>query len=147
MQKPYIPQPCHEDWNAMTQQEQGRFCDVCAKVVVDFTKMRDEEIINYLQQHSKQNTCGHFRNEQLLKYEKIKIDISTLPKNISFKGLMLFCFITFFSAVFFISCHSSKHVRGKVILNDTEKSIKKEKKELKKLLKTHTKGKVDKRKI
>ena len=51
--KPYIPHPCHEDWNAMTDsetsEERGRHCDVCSKVVVDFTKMSDAEMIDYLQ--------------------------------------------------------------------------------------------------
>ena len=34
----FIPEPCHENWNKMTPQEQGRHCAVCSKVVVDFTK-------------------------------------------------------------------------------------------------------------
>ncbi|MEM8584754.1 MAG: T9SS type A sorting domain-containing protein [Bacteroidota bacterium] len=33
-----IPEPCHEDWNAMTSLEDGsRHCDSCAKNIVDFT--------------------------------------------------------------------------------------------------------------
>ena len=76
--KPYIPHPCHEDWNAMTDsetsEERGRHCDVCSKVVVDFTKMSDAEMIDYLQQHSKQKICGHFSNEQLYQAEKLEIN-------------------------------------------------------------------------
>ena len=39
-----IPKPCHEDWNAMTPEETGRFCSVCTKGVVDFTNKTTEEI-------------------------------------------------------------------------------------------------------
>lgn len=44
----YIPKPCHENWNKMTTAEKGRHCDVCSKVVADFTKMKTEEIVNAL---------------------------------------------------------------------------------------------------
>jgi hypothetical protein len=43
-----IPNPCHENWELMTPQEQGRHCKVCNKVVTDFTTMSNEEIIRYL---------------------------------------------------------------------------------------------------
>ncbi len=39
MLKLSIPKPCHEDWAAMTPNEQGRHCAVCAKTVTDFTQM------------------------------------------------------------------------------------------------------------
>ncbi|MGL4595961.1 MAG: hypothetical protein ACRCYO_00440, partial [Bacteroidia bacterium] len=39
-----IPEPCSEDWNKMTPETQGRFCDKCCKVVVDFTEKTTTEI-------------------------------------------------------------------------------------------------------
>jgi len=124
--KIHIPQPCHEDWNIMTEKEKGRFCDVCAKVVVDFTTMNDEEIIDYFQQHQKQKTCGHFRNDQILQKEKIYIDIANLPKNIPFKNIFIACFISFFSSLFFISCHNKKDhekIVGELAIVDTTQAI------------------------
>ena len=38
-----INDPCHENWNEMTPQEQGRHCAKCDKVVVDFTALDPEE--------------------------------------------------------------------------------------------------------
>jgi hypothetical protein len=34
-----IPEPCHENWHTMTPTQQGRFCNACAKEVVDFSMM------------------------------------------------------------------------------------------------------------
>jgi hypothetical protein len=58
-----IPEPCHEDWNKMTPNDNGRFCGSCSKNVVDFTNMLPDEIQVYFQQHS--NICGRFKNSQL----------------------------------------------------------------------------------
>jgi len=61
-----VPVPCHENWNNMTPNEQGRFCSSCQKDVVDFTKMSEYELILYFK-NINQNTCGRFRNDQLNK--------------------------------------------------------------------------------
>ena len=58
-----IPKPCHEDWNKMTPNDNGRFCGSCSKNVVDFTNMLPDEIQVYFQKHS--NVCGRFKNSQL----------------------------------------------------------------------------------
>ena len=59
-----IKQPCHEDWNKMTPEKQGRFCASCTKSVIDFTSMTDNEIIRYLDKSSSK-LCGRFNVEQL----------------------------------------------------------------------------------
>jgi len=58
-----IPKPCHENWEAMTPAEKGRFCSACSKTVLDFTKASDREIVTYLSNNK--NTCGRFNNYQL----------------------------------------------------------------------------------
>ncbi len=59
-----VPKPCSEDWNQMTPKEQGRHCMSCAKVVTDFTKMSDAELIDFLQS-GKGSGCGRFHQHQL----------------------------------------------------------------------------------
>jgi len=49
----------------MTPSEQGRFCDKCSKVVLDFTEMSNSEIIAYLES-KKEKVCGKFRKEQII---------------------------------------------------------------------------------
>jgi hypothetical protein len=60
----YIPEPCHENWQQMTPQDQGRFCNACAKVVVDFSVMSDKEILNYISTASSK-ICGRLEQDQL----------------------------------------------------------------------------------
>ncbi len=60
----YIPEPCHEDWQQMTPAAQGRFCQSCAKHVVDFSTMSDEQILNHISKAAG-GMCGRFANEQL----------------------------------------------------------------------------------
>jgi CarboxypepD_reg-like domain/Secretion system C-terminal sorting domain len=62
-----IPEPCHENWQQMTPNEQGRHCMSCQKTVVDFSIMSDKEILNYISTASS-SVCGRFDNGQLNKH-------------------------------------------------------------------------------
>jgi len=62
-----IPEACHQDWDKMTAQDKGRFCGSCQKTVVDFTTMSDQQVLNFFNTKTDQNTCGRFTNEQLNK--------------------------------------------------------------------------------
>jgi hypothetical protein len=67
-----IPEPCHENWQQMTPNEQGRHCMSCQKTVVDFTLMSDQEVLDYISRASS-SVCGRFNNHQLDKtYEEKK---------------------------------------------------------------------------
>lgn len=59
-----IEEPCHQNWDQMTPQEQGRFCGSCQKMVVDFTLMSDQQLLNYFATAS-DNVCGRLANDQL----------------------------------------------------------------------------------
>ncbi|NII28239.1 T9SS type A sorting domain-containing protein [Pseudoflavitalea sp. X16] len=61
-----IPEPCHENWQQMTPNEQGRHCMACQKTVVDFTLMSDQEILDHISRASSA-VCGRFNNDQLNK--------------------------------------------------------------------------------
>ena len=77
-----IAEPCHENWNSMTDKEQGRFCGSCQKTVVDFSIMTDQEILNHLSKASQQ-VCGRFYNDQLHK----ELKVATTKKRFSFAYL------------------------------------------------------------
>jgi outer membrane protein OmpA-like peptidoglycan-associated protein len=59
-----IPKPCDENWDAMTQQGEGKFCSNCKKLVVDFSQMTNKELLGYFSV-GKIVSCGRFHNSQL----------------------------------------------------------------------------------
>ena len=61
----HIPEPCHENWNKMIPVEKGRFCGSCQKQVVDFTNMKDEQLIAFFKRESTGSVCGRFMQDQL----------------------------------------------------------------------------------
>jgi hypothetical protein len=62
-----IPQPCSEKWETFTPSENGAFCNSCSKIVVDFTKMGDDEIVEFIN-NQPAHACGRFRSDQLKVY-------------------------------------------------------------------------------
>jgi hypothetical protein len=45
----HISEPCHEAWDAMTPNTQGRHCDACVKTVIDVTSMEPVQAHHFLQ--------------------------------------------------------------------------------------------------
>lgn len=63
-----IKRPCSENFEKFTKTEQGGFCESCCKEVIDFSKMSDNELLNYFNT-SNGKTCGRFNVSQLKTYE------------------------------------------------------------------------------
>jgi hypothetical protein len=59
-----IAEPCHEDWDRMKPAAKGRFCDSCAKSVIDFTGMTEKQIAAFFKNRP-QNICGRFHTSQI----------------------------------------------------------------------------------
>ncbi len=59
-----IPEPCGEDFNAMTPVKGGKFCGSCEKTIVDFRTMNDYQILDFYQQNNGK-ICGVFNQVQL----------------------------------------------------------------------------------
>ncbi|MBT1697006.1 carboxypeptidase-like regulatory domain-containing protein [Fulvivirgaceae bacterium PWU4] len=62
-----IPKPCSEKWENFSSTTNGALCGSCNKVVVDFTSMSDEALIDFFSK-TKGHTCGRFRPDQLTTY-------------------------------------------------------------------------------
>lgn len=60
-----IADPCHEDWNKMTDSEKGKFCGSCQKQVIDFTDMTDAQLATFFKKKSTGSICGRFYDDQL----------------------------------------------------------------------------------
>lgn len=70
-----IADPCHENWDKMLEEEKGRFCLSCAKPVVDFSRMTNEDIIHYFEQNAGKKVCGRIATHQhdtpISNYQKV----------------------------------------------------------------------------
>lgn len=60
-----IPEPCQQNWDGMTPNSDGRFCNSCAKTVVDFSMMSDEALLNYFTKKTQDHVCGRVYPDQL----------------------------------------------------------------------------------
>ncbi len=59
-----IPHPCSQNWDDMTPQQQGRFCDHCRKTVIDFTTWSDTALYNFFSKNN-DHVCGRFLSSQV----------------------------------------------------------------------------------
>ena len=59
-----IDNPCSEDWNTMTENEQGKFCSSCSKNVTDFTSLSNSEILAIYDKNPVKH-CGRLTKSQL----------------------------------------------------------------------------------
>ncbi len=60
-----IAEPCHENWDAMTTVEKGKFCGSCQKQVIDFSNMSDRQVAEFFKKPTTGSVCGRFMADQL----------------------------------------------------------------------------------
>ena len=78
-----IPEPCHKDWNSMTPDANGKFCNSCSKSVIDFTNKTDTEIHAMMMDRKDEKVCGHFNKTQVNRPLSLTIPFHILPRNLS----------------------------------------------------------------
>jgi hypothetical protein len=106
-----IPEPCHEDWNTMQADAQGKFCGSCNKSVIDFSNKSDMEIKNILLEQKGKKICGHFKKTQVDRPLNFRVDLNQLPKNVSStKAFAISLFLVFGTLLF-----SCKDINGQTI--------------------------------
>jgi hypothetical protein len=121
-----VPQPCHASWYKMQETENGRHCKSCTTVVIDFTKMNDQELRTWFKEHRDESFCGHFklsqveRNHIVIKRKEL-INNHWSPMQIA----RIAIFIVFFSSLF--SCkpadeNDTRHIELS-IESDTELTV------------------------
>lgn len=111
-----IAEPCHENWDTMMEVEKGRFCNVCSKDVVDFTRYSDVEIVDYFEQLKSKpsgSICGRFKSKQIdapLKRIEVPLNSFYTLENSTHQFLWMMLFII---GVFSVSCNEGPK-QGKV---------------------------------
>ncbi len=111
-----IPEPCHEDWAQMTPEQQGRFCGVCSKTVVDFSNKSDQEVDAIIEEKKGEKVCGRFRVDQVAAPVTLNIPPFVAVKTMSLKKLFaIAAFLVFGTGLF--SCQSNQgELVGKIAI-------------------------------
>ncbi|HXD91951.1 MAG TPA: hypothetical protein VNX01_01995 [Bacteroidia bacterium] len=108
-----INEPCHENWQDMTPNQQGAFCKVCNKNVVDFSKKSITEIKSFFAEKAEGKICGRFEKKQLVYLSFDDFFNSFKYWALSKKFAVIF-FFTFGFLSLTTNAQSQKHLTGKV---------------------------------
>jgi hypothetical protein len=123
-----IPEPCSEDWNKMTPNEKGAFCQKCALDVYDFTNKSADEIREVLTLNMANPVCMRIEPRQL---DKLNSDFSAwkIQNKQSYQRAWIFTLFVIFGMTLF-SCEEDEEpvVKeyqkiGQAILNEQEDKV------------------------
>lgn len=59
-----IASPCSENFGNMLSVSEGKYCEVCAKTVIDFSQMTDNEIATFIHLNKGKEICGTIQPQQ-----------------------------------------------------------------------------------
>lgn len=116
-----IKSPCQEDWNQMTKESEGKYCNACAKTVIDFTNFTDAELQQYFLSYSSKSdsVCGRFTTEQA---------VAQRPE-VSRNKFFLWCWFIITTILLFFSKQSkAQQIVGEIAPPIEQTNVKKTKK-------------------
>jgi hypothetical protein len=102
-----ITNPCSENWNEMSKNEQGAFCQKCASQVYDFTNKSSLEIKQTLLSLVGQPVCGRITNKQEMELNEEFNRWMNRQNRQSFQSQLLFALLIVFGLGLF-SCENQK---------------------------------------
>lgn len=102
-----INKPCSENWNEMSKNEQGAFCQKCASQVHDFTNKSSLEIKQTLLSLIGQPVCGRITSNQEVELNEDFNRWMNRKNQHSFQSQLLFALLIVFGLGLF-SCENPK---------------------------------------
>jgi hypothetical protein len=119
-----IQAPCSADWNKMSEQNNGRFCESCQTLVVDFSTKSLDEIQNYFKEYSNQKVCGNYHIRHTSESPKWMNILTFFEYFLNKIKLRKFAFIMLTIVLFIAGC-TRKHLKGRYSYsNDKSKKSK-----------------------
>jgi hypothetical protein len=109
-----INEPCHENWQEMTPNQQGAFCKVCNKDVVDFSKKSITEIKSFFTKEAEGKICGRFEKQQIA-YLSFDDFFASFKYWVLSKKLAVIFFFNFGFMAFTSCAQGGTHMTGKVV--------------------------------
>jgi hypothetical protein len=117
-----IDEPCNENWEVMSAVQKGRFCNVCSKDVIDFTKFTDDEIVEYFQRRSdikSEKICGRFKASQIESpIKKVEVPMNSFYRLENSHQMVLWVMMVLIG-VFSVSCHDAPQM-GKMQIQEND---------------------------
>lgn len=116
-----INKPCHENWDAMTPNEQGAFCGKCVKTVVDFSSKSIEDIKTFFAIKQDEKVCGRFERAQLtsLSFDAFFSEFKGFNFTKRFAVIVYFTFgVWLFNSSNGVA-QTTKHLKGDVQVNNS----------------------------
>lgn len=110
-----IKNPCHENWNDMKLNNDGRFCLKCSQTVIDFTNKKPDEITVLLKNHVNENPCGKFNVWDV----KTTNRFDTVLWKLNIKGFRYLA-LALVAVLFVTGCKTTKHRKGKFRSNPSK---------------------------
>lgn len=65
-----IKRPCGQEWKRMQDLGKKRYCASCSKIVHDFTRYTDEQLISFFKEEREREVCGR------IEYSRLNKDLS-----------------------------------------------------------------------
>lgn len=124
-----ILNPCNENWSSMSPNKKGRFCNSCNKTVVDFTKMRNNEIQKFFIENSNnESICGYYKFNQVESEKNTRYTyLRDRFNRIKVKPIKILALFSLSLAFMFSSCIMGKRAEQiseeELIENDTTNKI------------------------
>jgi hypothetical protein len=122
-----IAKPCHENWNKMSEEEQGRHCAVCSKVVKDFTGKKTEDILQVIK-NAEEEVCGRIGIQHLTpanKKQKIFFWAHTVFYRKALYPLLAFLGVGFILKRTHAQTVDHYPIKGKMVVRDQHNPTKK----------------------
>ena len=98
----------------MTPGDQGRFCNACAKTVVDFSMMSDLQVLNYFSTVSDEKVCGRALPDQLNRN-------MTMPREPKKRWFWYWNYVAMFFMLFSKSNQIKAQTKGDVVTLPVQK--------------------------
>ncbi len=92
------------NWDAMSPNKNGRYCNTCKLTVVDFTQMTEDEIHQYLVGRS--YVCGRFTNNQVENENENKSSIKEKAIRYSLSVMKFGMLLLFALPILISSCYN-----------------------------------------
>ena len=115
-----IKKPCHENWDAMTPNEQGAFCHKCVKTVIDFSTKSLEEIRDFFKGKEEEKICGRFEQQQLnaLSFDAFFKEFKRFELTKRFAVIVFFTFGFWLFGTSDLHAQTTSTTKGKVAIQE-----------------------------